>query len=313
MSSDKTALGDRMKNYESTSRFMPLLPIIARLDGKAFHSFCRGLAKPYDERLNRLMVAVTKFLVEETSARMGYTQSDEITLVWYSDNFESQVFFDGRIAKMLSILSAMTTMEFNRLLPTFIPEKAKLRPLFDCRVFQVPTLEEAANCFLWRERDATKNSISAAGQANFSHKQLLGKHGGMIQEMLFQKGINWNDYPAFFKRGSFVQKRKVSRPFTTEEIAKLPAKHAARSNPELVVERSEIRILDMPPFSKVTNRAKVIFEGADPERDPHLETAERMFGSIPLRSSMTEMTRKAKPGWTVMAPDEDPPWTELVD
>jgi tRNA(His) 5'-end guanylyltransferase len=314
MSTDKTSLGDRMKNYESTARFMPLLPIIARLDGKAFHTFCKGLEKPYDLRLNRLMVAVTKFLVEETQALMGYTQSDEITLVWYSDDFESQVFFDGRIAKMLSILAAMTTMEFNRLLPTFIPEKADRRPLFDCRVFQVPTLDEAVNCFLWRERDATKNSISAAGQANFSHKQLQHLNGSQIQEKLFQeRGINWNDYPGFFKRGTFVQKRRVTKPFSKVEISRLPAKHAARTNPDLMVERWETQILDLPPFGTVTNRVAVIFNGADPIPDPHQETARRMF-NMPPRSSMTEMTRHATPGWKVMAPpDDDPPWTELVD
>ena len=284
-------LGSRMKGYEDGSRFMPLLPIIARLDGRAFHSFCRGLTKPYDERLVQLMVAVTKYLIEETQALMGYTQSDEITLVWYSDDFESQVFFDGRIAKMVSVLASMTTLAFNRLLPNYIPEHAHKLPLFDCRAFQVPTLEEAANCFLWRERDATKNSIAALGQANFSHKELQGKHGGMIQELLFsQKGINWNDCPAFFKRGSWVQKRRITRPFTTDEITKLPAKHAARTNPELQIERWEIRVLDMPPFGTVTNRAAVIFAGADPEQDTHQQVAELIL-SMPPRRSMSEMTK----------------------
>jgi tRNA(His) 5'-end guanylyltransferase len=227
------------------------------------------------------MVAVTKYLVEETQARMGYTQSDEISLVWYSDNFDSQVFFDGKVAKMLSVLASMTTLAFNRMLPTYIPEHTHKTPLFDCRVFQVPTLEEAANCFLWRERDATKNSISAAGQANFSHKALQKLNGSQIQEKLFQeKGVNWNDYPAFFKRGTFVQKRRVVRPFTTVEIAKLPAKHAARANPDLTVERWEIQVLDMPSFGSVTNRVAVLFEGAAPEQ------------SMPPRSSMTEMISK---------------------
>jgi tRNA(His) 5'-end guanylyltransferase len=283
VSTDKTTLGDRCKSYEINDRFMPMLPIIARLDGKAFHTFCRKLEKPYDKRLTDLMVATTKFLVEETQACMGYTQSDEISLVWYSDSPDSQVFFDGRIQKMVSILAAMTTLEFNRLLPTVIPENAKFRPMFDCRVFQVPTLEEAANCFLWRERDATKNSISSAGQANFSHKQLQKLNGSQIQELLFsQKGINWNDYPEFFKRGTFVQKRRVTRPFSVEEISKLPLKHEARSNPCLMVERWETQILSMPPFSTVTNRVAVLFEGASPETNQSCQ--------LPARKSMSEIS-----------------------
>ena len=101
--------GDRMKLYEgaeSSRRLMPLLPIMARLDGRSFHSFCRGLNRPFDERFKSLMVSVTKFLVEETNAVVGYRQSDESSLCWYSDNIKSQVFFDGRIQKMCSILAA---------------------------------------------------------------------------------------------------------------------------------------------------------------------------------------------------------------
>jgi tRNA(His) guanylyltransferase len=265
MGTDKTSIGDRLKGYEDDTRFMPMLPIVARLDGRAFHTFCRGLRKPYDERLHRLMVAVTTYLVEETQAMLGYTQSDEITLVWYTDDLHSQIFFDGRVQKMVSTLSALATLKFNRLLPSSLPEKAHLEPTFDCRVFQVPNQEEAANCFLWRERDATKNSISAAGQAQFSHKELHGKNGSEVQELLFtQKGINWNDYPAWAKRGTWVQKRRVSRPFSATEISKLPAKHAARMNPDLVVERWEIQEPEIPPFGTVTNRTGVVFRGEIP-------------------------------------------------
>ena len=266
MSSDKTSFGDRMKGYERNERCMPLLPIIARLDGRAFHSFCRGLRKPFDGRMTRLMVEVTKFLVDETQALMGYTASDEITLVWYTPDFKSQVFFGGRRDKINSILAAMTSVDFNARLSKYLPEKETLRnrPLFDCRVFQVPTLEEAANNFLWRERDAAKNSISSAGQAHISHKELQGKNGTQVREMLMAIGIDWEEYPAFFKRGTWIQKHRVTRPFTTQEIDNLPPKHEARTNPDLVVERWEIRELNMPPFSLVTNRVSVIFEGASP-------------------------------------------------
>ena len=136
--------------------------------------------------------------------------------------------------------------------------------MFDCRVWNVPNLVEAANTILRREQDATRNSIQMSARSVFSHKQCFMKDTSQLQEMLFQKGINWNDYPSCFKRGTFIQRRKTTKAFTSDELDKLPAKHRARTNPELVVERSEIRTVEMPAFGKVVNRVEVIFEGADP-------------------------------------------------
>jgi len=261
------AMGDRLKNYESVEaqrRCMDLLPIIGRLDGKGFSKFTRGLKRPYDKQLSDLMIETTKYLVEETNAVCGYTQSDEITLAWYSSTTESQVYFDGRIQKMVSILAAKCSVRFNKLLPNYLPSKVDSEPVFDCRIWNVPTLEEGANCFLWREFDATKNSISMAAQEFYSHNELMDKNGSDKQEMLFVKGVNWNDYPAFFRRGSYIQRRKIAKKFSTEELEKLPAKHEARINPNLIIERSEYRVLDMPPFNKVENRVGVIFNGEEP-------------------------------------------------
>src|SRR5579859_3955752 len=154
-------LGDRMKRYESAEagrRLMPLVPALARLDGRAFHSFVRGLERPYDRRLSDLMIDTATFLVRETNAVVGYTQSDEITLAWVAEEFEARIFFDGRVQKMASVLAALCTAHFNRRLPACLPpEYADRLPVFDCRVWSVPTLEEAANTFVWRERDATMN------------------------------------------------------------------------------------------------------------------------------------------------------------
>jgi tRNA(His) 5'-end guanylyltransferase len=262
------ALGDRMKLFEGREvgrRLMPLLPILARIDGRCFSAFTRGLARPYDERLTDLMVATATYLVKETGAVMSYTQSDELTLAWHSTSLASQVFFDGRLQKMVSVLASLTTAFFNQQLTNFLPEEyARKLPHFDCRVWSVPSREEATNCFLWREWDATKNAIQMAAQAKFSHKQLLNKNGADMQEMLWQVGVNFNDYPAFFKRGSFVQRQKVVRAFTTDELEKLPPRHEARRSPALTVERSDYARLDMPPFARVTNRVAVVFDGAAP-------------------------------------------------
>lgn len=263
------ALGDRMKMYERSGtpeRFLPLLPVMARIDGRAFHSFVRGLERPYDKRLSQMMIDTTKYLVKETAAVMGYCQSDEISLCWYSGNPDTQIFFDGRVAKMISQLAAITSVHFYRLtVERLPPQYAEKVPTFDCRCWTVPNFQEAANTFLWRELDASKNSISMAARSVYSHKELENKNGSEMQEMLWQKGINWNDYPRFFKRGTFIQRQAITRKFTTDELEKLPPLHEARKNPDLTYERHDYVELDMPPFNKVANRAAVIFEGAKPQ------------------------------------------------
>ncbi len=103
-----------------------------------------------------------------------------------------------------------------------------------------------------------------AARTLYSHAALRGQSGPQMQELLWQKGVNWNDYPAFFKRGTFVARRTVARPFDASELDKLPPKHGARRNPELVVERPEVRGIEAPPFGRVANRAGVIYRGEEP-------------------------------------------------
>lgn len=134
------------------------------------------------------------------------------------------------ICKMLaerkeSVAASMATLIFNRRFQEQIVELSyngkldddeltssykrslKTGAMFDARCFNIPK-EEVTNCILWRQQDATRNSISSAGQAHFSHKQLEGLNSNQIQELLFQeKGINWNDYPTKFKRGSCCIKK----------------------------------------------------------------------------------------------------------
>lgn len=269
------ALSIRMKSYEKAmqQRFIPLLPVVVRIDGKNFSRWTKGLDKPFDADMINIMQQVTKRLVKETRALVGYTQSDEISLIFYSDNPESQIFFDGKIFKMTSVLASMTTAYFNKIVehaPVNLGcevDKFYYRPLafFDCRVWQVPTKQEAINYLIWRELDAVRNSIQSVGQANFSHKQLHHKNQNEIQEMLFQeKGINWNNYSPSEKRGSYFSRQTTERAFTTNEIDKLPPKHEARSNPNLIITRQDIIELEIPRLTQITNPMEVIFNGEKP-------------------------------------------------
>lgn len=80
-------LGDRMKFYEGLGvhPLMPKLPVCARLDGRNFHAFTRHAERPFSRFFHEVMVAITKHLVVEACASLGYTQSDEITLSWLGE------------------------------------------------------------------------------------------------------------------------------------------------------------------------------------------------------------------------------------
>lgn len=255
-------MGDRMKaleRVETSRKCDPDKPICVRLDGKSFSTFTRGLARPYDARMSNIMKLVTQHLVKETHAKIGYTQSDEISLIYYYEE-PSQPLYGGKFHKLTSVLAGMASGMFQDLLGNLLPEKIGNHPVFDCRVWQVPTKEEAANVILWRWFDARKNSISMLAQSEFSHKTLHGKDTKMMREMLLEKGIEWEDYPEFFKWGSFFQRKSEERLLTQEELKVIPEKH----RPDGPVVRSHVNLLDMPPFVEVDNRTGVIFDGETP-------------------------------------------------
>lgn len=263
----KDDLGDRMKEYEKreTERsFLPLLPVCARLDGRAFHSFTQDL-EAFNPDMTRIMQETTKYLVEESNALIGYTQSDEISLIFYSPSRRSQIFFDGKVQKLNSILASMATIYFYKRITESWKQKIGSFPQFDCRVWQVPDKSEAINTLIWREMDAVRNSIQSLGRANFSHSTLQNLNSSQIQDLLMtEKGINWSKMPDHLKRGTYFQRVKYARPYTSEEIEKLPPKHEARANPELVVVRSDVRRIKIPPLSSISNRVGFIFDGEDP-------------------------------------------------
>ena len=235
----KDALGDRMKGfYEDRYRIYLTrrTPVIIRVDGNAFHTFTRGLDKPFDADFMKIMQKTSLSLCQNIQGCVGgYVQSDEISLLLIDyQTIESDAWFDYNLQKITSLAAARATMTFNGLVGDLVAKyetegyacsqidgeedreaicfkKANLwrpkmnRAMFDARAFNVPK-EEVCNYFIWRQKDATRNSIQAAGQAYFSHKELDRKSQSDIQEMLFQKGINWNNYTTPEKRGTFVRR-----------------------------------------------------------------------------------------------------------
>ena len=230
-------LGMRMKEfYEEVpkTRLVRRMPVAIRIDGKAFHTFTRGFKRPFDEVLGKSMRETMKYLCENIQGCvLGYTQSDEITLILVDyQNLNSCAWFDYEVQKVCSIASSMATMAFNKFFTknvnyfemthehddtineycTTLVNAAEKGAMFDARCFNIPK-EEVCNLIYWRQLDATRNSIQMVGQANFSHKELQKKSCNMIQEMLFaEKGINWNDYPTYLKRGSCCIKTTIQNP-----------------------------------------------------------------------------------------------------
>jgi tRNA(His) 5'-end guanylyltransferase len=218
----KDQLGDRMKDfYEDRFRFKLArrTNTIIRVDGKAFHTYTRGLTRPFDQGLMKDMNETTSYLCQNIQgAKFGYVQSDEISiLITDYDDITTHAWFDGNLQKMASIAASLATAKFNQLRMTrscmernFNLDPADLEnfklAMFDARVFQIPYQEEAINYFIWRQQDATRNSISSVAQSLYSQKELHGKKTSEMQEMIFQKGVNWNDYTSREKRGSVVRK-----------------------------------------------------------------------------------------------------------
>jgi len=259
-------LADKCKWFEknfSPEKMIPELPVILRLDGENFSTWSKDFNKPFDEGFANLMVESAKFLCGETNAIISYVCSDEITLILYSDSFDKAIYNDGKKQKIISKLTGKLGSYFNDIKSNYVNNKKLAN--FDCRIYQVPTLEWATKQLLWREYDATKNSISMLAQANFLHKSLQNLNGSQMQDKLMvEKGINWNDLPAKFKRGTYVQRKLVSTPFTSIELDNLPEKHRARQFSNESFERHVVSVVDMPIFSKIQNKIDVVFNCQTP-------------------------------------------------
>lgn len=213
----KDNLGDRMKSYyenRSKTFLTRRTPVIIRLDGKAFHTFTKGFNKPFDFDLIWCMQDTMKYLCKNIQGCvLGYTQSDEITLVLIDyQNLNTDAWFDYNVQKICSVSASMTTWIFNKILNEHLIGKcetnseknkaSEMGALFDSRCFNIP-VEEVTNCLLWRQQDAIRNSIQAVGQSVFSHKELQNLSCDKIKEKLYEsQNINWDSFPTYLKRGS---------------------------------------------------------------------------------------------------------------
>lgn len=237
----KDSLGDRMKSYyeDRTRIYLPRRTYtLIRIDGKSFHTYTKGLIKPFDDGLINDMDDTAKYLCKHIQgAKFAFVQSDEISILLTDfDKISTDAWFDGNIQKMASIAASLATAKFNELrrvrafnvLRDFVLTHTvndfhksntishleeifdnKLA-MFDARVFTIPSRIEVSNYFIWRQQDTVRNSISSVAQSLYSTEELKRKSTSDMQEMIFQKGQNWNDYAPKYKRGRFIEKQETT-------------------------------------------------------------------------------------------------------
>jgi tRNA(His) guanylyltransferase len=283
MTTQRDSLGDRMKeHYEDRTRY--LLPrrtyTIIRVDGKSFHTYTRDCQRPYDQGLMDDMDATAQALCENIEgAQFAYVQSDEISLLLTDfAGRQAEAWFDGNLLKMTSISASIATAHFNQArMFRLATHKTAMSPgrddlyavfeaspaYFDSRAFTIPDPTEVENYFIWREQDATRNSISMTAQAHFPHDQLQGKSMNEMQEMLWQeKGINWNDEPAGFKRGRCVVRETIRKDVDYID------KRTGETKTATGVERHVWRVVAPPIFTQDRDWLPALIPGYSQQATP---------------------------------------------
>jgi tRNA(His) 5'-end guanylyltransferase len=219
----KDALGDRMKhNYEDRTRYY--LPrrayTIIRVDGKAFHSLTRKCERPFDLQLTFAMNATTIRMCQEImGAKCAYVQSDEISILLTDfDKDTTDAWFDGNIQKIASVSASMATAFFNDEVKKFdgLDERITKLAMFDARVFSIADKVEVENYFIWRQKDAMRNSLQMIAQSLFSHKELQGKNQKVLYEMVTEAGYDCSNLNQGLKMGRMITKGEYG--FQTDNI-----------------------------------------------------------------------------------------------
>lgn len=218
-----SALGDRMKNYESEYKI--LIPrdhyYIIRLDGVSFSKFTSSFHKPFDRLFILSMVATTHDLMNKFHPRTGYCHSDEITLIFDKCDENQNHIYDGKVQKLCSIVAGYCSVRFNYNLNllltndysvTFINKIKRYEQCFDARILSFPELGEITNHMIWRSvHDCERNAIQTYARYEFGHKAIMKKNSNEMKQMLLEKGIDWNDVPLYLKHGIYCKKVLIEK------------------------------------------------------------------------------------------------------
>lgn len=198
------SLGDRIKRYEAAynQKLTPRMPVMIRVDGRAFHTLTKDMDRPFDFTLMSAMEWATGGTAREMQGfKLAYTQSDEATfLIADTDNYDTQGWFNYAVNKLVSLSASIFTAYFNDFMKFW--DKPVLAT-FDARAFNIPA-EDAPNAFIWRQRDWERNSLQMLARHHFPHKELHGKKRHELHEMLHGIGVNWAHLTPRERNGTFI-------------------------------------------------------------------------------------------------------------
>lgn len=246
--------GDRMKAYESAFTSAKIASdkwMAVRIDGRGFSKYTKSFVKPFDWRITNAMANTTKALVKETHASVGYTQSDEITLLYPAT--ESERIFGGKVSKINSVFASITTAHFNSYMKPYTDKHA----YFDCRTWEVPDDIEASNVLLWRVQDARKNSVSSHFRWTAGHKAMQNlSQSEMVQYLIDNDLADWYDLSNVWKYGSYVKPVVRETFLTREELENIP-EH--KRPVDLKVQRTSVEFVDLGYFGDLSLEQRVSF------------------------------------------------------
>jgi len=213
------SLGNRIKLYEAAynQTLTPRMPVIIRVDGRAFHTYTKGLFRPFDHNLMAAMEeAAVQTAKEMQGFKLGYIQSDEASfLITDFDELDTQGWFAYELNKIVSLTASIFTAQFNHLttMPCWfeaVPCDRMVNRLatFDARAFNVP-VDDVPNVFIWRQRDWERNSLQMLARSYFSAKELHNKGRQDIHDMLHGINVNWAHRHPREKNGTFILRDKT--------------------------------------------------------------------------------------------------------
>ncbi len=235
-------------------------PWIVRLDGRGFHRWTKGLRRPFDDSLRDAMVAAAEAALGMTGALHAYTQSDEVTLVLRAQG-KAQPPFGGKLQKLVSLTAAAMTTSFNASIASLNGGHAARAgtAMFDARAFAVPDEAGAIVALEDRRRDCRRNAVQSVGQWKYGHKRMLGTSTREAAQWLEEDGLGMTTWPARHTGGVALARKRVVRKFDPEEIERLPPRHAARANPDLAFERTEIARIEAPDYRDTEVMLNTVF------------------------------------------------------
>ncbi len=210
---DTNQIGDRLKEYENSWKTVlpKRFPYVVRVDGQAFHSYTRGLQKPFDPLLitamNHCAVELCKMI---SGSLIAYVQSDEISILVYPYRSRtSEPWVGNSLNKIVSLTSGRASALMTES-SKYVFGKTK-PATFDSRVFILPVFE-VNSYFVWRQQDWIRNSVSTFARSYFSDKDLFGLNGQEIKEKLIaEKQQDWDKLPSHQKYGRIIHKREITR------------------------------------------------------------------------------------------------------